>query len=168
MKGDTYVIEVLRAYLKAVVEGRVELQIFLECLGPGGTGKGTFQRLAMALVGYENVFVTELKRLENNRFETSNILGKRLIVITDSERYGGDVSVLKAITGQDPVRAEKKYDRRQCSIVAEGMVLIVANEPIQSSDYMSGFVRRRLTISFVHEPSQVRERDCVKSCVQEF
>ena len=153
MQGDTGMVEVLRAYLRAVVTGRVDLQRFLECLGPGGTGKGTFQRLAMALVGYDNVFVTELKYLETNRFEAAHIVGKRLVLITDSERYGGPVSVLKALTGQDAIRWEQKYHKHQRSFTAEAMVIVAANEPIQSSDYTSGLERRRLTVPFRHRPN---------------
>jgi putative DNA primase/helicase len=107
----------------------------------------------MALVGCDNVFVTELKYLETNRFETAHIAGKRLVLITDSERYGGPVSVLKALTGQDAIRWEQKYHKHQRSFTAEAMVMVAANEPIQSSDYTSGLERRRLTVPFRHRPN---------------
>ena len=92
-------VQVLRAYAKAVVTRRVDLQRYLETLGPGGTGKGTYTRLLMALVGCENTVATELKHLEANRFELSQLRGKVLMVITDAERYSGPVNALKAITG---------------------------------------------------------------------
>ena len=43
----------------------------------------------MALVGCENTVATELKHLEANRFELSQLRGKVLMVITDAERYSG-------------------------------------------------------------------------------
>jgi phage/plasmid-associated DNA primase len=52
--------------------------------------------------------VTTLEQLEKNRFETAAIYGKKLLLITDSDKYGGEVSTLKAITGGDPIRFEKK------------------------------------------------------------
>ena len=154
--GDHRLVQVLRAFAKAVVTGRVDLQRYLELLGPGGTGKGTYIRLLEALVGQESVFTTELKHLETNRFELSNVIGKRLIAITDAERYGGAVTALKAITGQDTLRLERKY-KTQTSGVAEGLVIVAANEPIVSADYTSGLERRRLTIYFRYRPERPRD-----------
>jgi hypothetical protein len=39
------------------------------------------------------------------------------------------------------------------------MVIVSANEPIQSSDYTSGLERRRLTIPFTHQVEQKKRRD---------
>jgi putative DNA primase/helicase len=158
-KGNCQVIQVLRAYLKAVVTGRTDLQRYLELIGAGGTGKGTYSRLAMALIGKCNTVVTTLEQLEKNRFETAAIHGKRLLLITDSERYGGEVSTLKAITGGDPVRYEKKNVQQTKPFMPTCMVIVSANEPIQSSDYTSGLERRRLTIPFTHQVEQKKRRD---------
>ena len=149
-------VQVLRAYAKAVVTRRVDLQRYLETLGPGGTGKGTYTRLLMALVGCENTCATELKHLEANRFELSQLRGKVLMVITDAERYSGPVNALKAITGQDFVRMEEKF-KAQRTEVAPVMVVVSANEPVQSADYTSGLVRRRLSMAFRHRPAVPRE-----------
>jgi hypothetical protein len=148
---------VLLAYLKAVLIGRNDFERFLEAIGPGGTGKSTFERLAMALVGQANVHVTDLQQLETNRFETSNILGKRLVIISDADRYGGPINVLKALTGRDPLRNERKYDPDAPHFKPQAMVIIGANEAIQSTDYTSGLERRRLTIPFRHRPQKVRQ-----------
>ena len=149
-------VQVLRAYAKAVVTRRVDLQRYLETLGPGGTGKGTYTRLLMALVGCENTVATELKHLEANRFELSQLRGKVLMVITDAERYSGPVNALKAITGQDFVRMEEKF-KAQRTEVAPVMVVVAANEPVQSADYTSGLVRRRLAMAFRHRPAVPRD-----------
>ena len=159
MKGDRVLVEVLRAYLNAVVTGRVDLHRYLECIGPGGTGKGTYMRAAMALIGAENTAVTTLEQLEKNRFETSSIFGKRLLLITDSERYGGEVSVLKAITGGDPVRYERKNVQQCKPYIPNCMVIVGANEAVQSGDYTSGLERRRLSIPFIHQVKAAERRD---------
>jgi putative DNA primase/helicase len=79
------VVQLLRAIMKATVRGKVEYQRFLELIGPGGSGKGTFIRLLQCLVGTANSASTELTRLESSRFETYGLIKKRLIVITDQK-----------------------------------------------------------------------------------
>ena len=148
--------QVLRAYAKAVVTRRADLQRYLETIGPGGTGKGTYTRLLQALVGSENTFATELKYLEANRFELSNLRGKVLLMITDAERYIGPVNALKAITGQDFVRMEEKF-KAQRTEIAPVMVVVAANEPIQSADYTSGLERRRLSMYFRYRLATPRD-----------
>ncbi|MEC4813361.1 MAG: phage/plasmid primase, P4 family [Scytonema sp. PMC 1069.18] len=159
MKQDASLVQLLRAYLKAVVTGRCDLHRFLEAIGPGGTGKSTFLRLATALVGKENTAVTTLKQLEANRFETAALFGKRLVLITDSERYGGEVQTLKNLTGEDDIRNERKCVQQTRGFQYTGMVMIAANEPVQSSDYTSGLKRRRLTVPFAHQVPPHLQRD---------
>jgi putative DNA primase/helicase len=154
-KGDKDRATVLLAYLKAIVTGRTDLQKFLECIGPGGTGKGTYLRLAHALVGWENVHATTLELLETTRFETASLEGKRLVLITDADRYGGSINTLKALTGGDPIRAERKY-LNAYTVTPEALVLVAANEAVQSTDYTSGLERRRITLPFQHKPAVER------------
>jgi phage/plasmid-associated DNA primase len=163
MKGHSDRVNVIRAYLKAVVTGRTDLQRYLELIGCGGSGKGTLTTgIAMALVGAENTAVTTLRQLQENRFETAGIFGKRLLLITDSERYGGEVSVLKAITGGDPIRYERKNVQQCKAFMPTCMVIVAANEPVISSDYTSGLERRRLTLPFTHQVKPEERRDLQK------
>ena len=147
-KGDSRRVELLRAFLNAIVTGRVDLQMYLETIGPGGSGKGTFQRLAQALIGIENSFTTTLEALEGNRFEAAGIYGKRLVLISDSKRYGGSCSNLKSLTGQDSLRYEAKGVQQTESFIPNAMVVIAGNAPIQFADSDSGLMRRRLVVPF--------------------
>jgi len=149
-------VQVLRGYAKAVITRRLDLQRYLELIGAAGTGKSTFVRILHALVGLQNLVITELKHLEGNRFELGDIRGKVLLSVTDSERYGGTINTLKAITGQDFIRLEEKFKRRHQDI-AQLMVVIAANEPIQSQDYSNGLVRRRLSMVFNHVPATQKD-----------
>ena len=47
-----------------------------------------------------------MKNLNQNKFEIANLIGKRFITINDTEKFTGDLAVLKAITGGD---AEPRY-----------------------------------------------------------
>lgn len=141
-------VEFIRAWLAALLTGRADLQRFLHLLGPGGTGKSTFIRLAEALVGQRNATITDLRNLETNRFETAALYGKRLAAVTDSGKYGGSIDVFKAMTGQDPLRLEIKHRQQGATFIFDGLVLIASNEPLQFTDYTGAVERRRLTIEF--------------------
>ena len=161
--GDEQLVQLMRAYLLGVVTSRVDWQKYLELIGPGGTGKSTFIKLAIALVGQENVHTTTLKKLEKSRFETACLEGKRLLVITDSERFMGDVSTLKAITGCDTVPYEKKFKQSKGDFLPKTMVIVAANEVIQSGDYTSGLARRRVSIPMKTRINAVEQRNLI-SC----
>ena len=146
--GDEGQVELLRAFLYAVLTGRYQWHRLLELIGTGGTGKGTFINLAIAMVGESNAHVTELKRLETSRFETSKLYGKRLCVVTDAESFSGDVSMLKAMTGGDRLPYEIKHRPAGPHFLFKGMVVIAANEDIKSRDYTGGLSRRRCVVPF--------------------
>ncbi|MBE9081016.1 DUF3854 domain-containing protein [Tolypothrix sp. LEGE 11397] len=153
-------VEVIRAGMNATITERGgELQRYMELIGAGGTGKGTILRLVQSLLGKDNYAVTNLKELEQNRFESAKFYGKKAIFITDSERYAGDVSRLKAITGDDEIPIEKKGVQQTGNYRFPGVVWVAANEAIQSSDYTNALSRRRLSMSFerVIPPHQRRD-----------
>lgn len=147
--GDDARVQVLRAWLRACLLGQGhELQRFLEVIGPGGRGKSTFANLCCAMVGNGNYASTTLNQLEQSRFEIASIKGKRLTLINDSERYGGSAQIFKALTGGDNLRFEEKNKNVGEPFVYTGMVMVCANEPIQTTDNTSGLTRRRLTLEF--------------------
>lgn len=146
--NDQETVEFLRAWMAAVLHGRNDLQKFLHLKGSGGTGKGTFMRLLTALIGESNAASTSLDQLEKNRFEAAMLYNKRLAIISDSDKYGGSINVLKAITGQDHIRLERKHQQQSGSFVFQGLVVMASNESLQSTDHTSGLDRRRITVIF--------------------
>lgn len=145
---DRELIKFLLAWMRVLISGEYTVQKYIELVGDGGTGKSTFLELCTFVVGEVNRVVTDLKTLESNRFESANLQNKRLALITDSTRYSGEVAQLKALTGGDAIRNEKKNKQAGQGFVFKGLVMIAANEPIQSSDYTSGLARRRIPIIF--------------------
>jgi phage/plasmid-associated DNA primase len=157
--------QVLRAWLRATLLGCYETQKFVEIVGPGKSGKSTYANLAVALVGKQNTYSTDFENLEKNRFEAASYMGKKLLLFQDADRWGGSVSKLKAITGNDWIRSERKYQtEQQDPFQYHGMVMITANEAIQSTDYTSGLARRRLTIPFDRpfEGGQAEQKELIK------
>ena len=155
-RDDWGAINAIRAAMYFALVGASDVQKFMELLGPGGTGKSTLVRLIEGFIGAENHATTDLKNLESNRFETAVLYGARVVFINDSSRYGGEVSTLKAASGGDPLRMEKKNQQQGQSFISECFIFIVSNEAIQSADYSSGLIRRRVPVIF---SQQVTEAD---------
>ncbi|MCF7995190.1 MAG: DUF5906 domain-containing protein [Chromatiaceae bacterium] len=147
VEGDADSVGLLRAWLAALARG-IPLQKFLMLLGRGRSGKGTFQRLVTALIGTGNVAISALRDLEENRFETAKLYGKRLCMINEAGKHGGALNMLKAITGGDHIPLERKHVQQAGSFVFDGLVLMATNEDLQSSDTTSGLERRRVTVRF--------------------
>ena len=151
---DDETIRLLQAWINAVLTGRPDLQVFLHLIGPAGTGKGTFGRIIYFLVGTDNATTTTLRELETNRFEGANIFGKRLVIIGEANKYGGAVNILKSMTGQDPLRLERKNQQQQGSFIYGGQTLVTSNEQLSTTDYTSGIERRRMTVALNHRITQ--------------
>jgi putative DNA primase/helicase len=160
--GDKESVQFLHAFMAAILHGRNDLQKFLHLKGSGGTGKGTFMRLVTALVGLDNTASTSLQHLEQNRFETALLYNKRLAVITESDKYGGSINVLKAITGQDHIRLERKHQQQAGSFIFPGLVIIASNESLQVTDHTSGLDRRRITVIFDRRATDEEKQEWAK------
>ena len=70
-----------------------------------------------------------------------------MTLINDSERYGGSAQVFKALL-VEIIFVMKKMKNIGEPFVYMGMVMVAANEPIQTTDNTSGLIRRRLTVEF--------------------
>lgn len=145
-QGDLSTQQTLLAYLSATMLGMSDLQKYLEIIGRPGTGKSTFIKIAQDLVGEENTITTSMRQLHENRFETANFYGKRLAIIPDADQWGGSIEVLKNITGQDPIRYEEKNRQQGRPFVYRGMVIVSANQPIQTTDQSTALARRRVPV----------------------
>ncbi len=92
-----------------------------------------------------------MHKLEKSKFETASIAGKRLVLINDSERYAGDVTKLKNLTGQDTLPYEIKFKQSKGGFTPNALVIVSTNEVIQSSDYTSGLARRRISVPMLNQ-----------------
>jgi len=154
--GDSATVQTLLCYLAAIIRGMAHLQKYIEIIGTPGTGKSTFLRLACELVGNDNLASTTMEQLQNNKFETANLHRKKLVLITDSDKYGGDISVFKALTGQDMLRKEKKNQQQAPNFIFDGMVIVAANQPVQYRDTSLAIPRRRIAVQIDH---RLKEED---------
>ena len=151
---DEPTFRLLRAWIAALVRG-LPLQYILMLIGHGGGGKGVFQRLVVATIGEFNQATSTLKSLENNQFEPARHLGKSLCLINEAGSYGGQLNMLKAMSGRDHIPLEFKNKQQNASFVYGGLFLLATNDDIASSD--SGIERRRIVVRFSKRVS-VNER----------
>lgn len=159
MQGQDFKVALCQAYLAAIVTSRSDLQMFLECVGQGGTGKSTFMSLAQALIGKENYYSVDLETLETNPFVTANIYRKKLITVEDSNKYFGGLSMLRKLTGNDSLSYNEKNIQGGKNFKYQGMVLISGNNFLQGNDHSDALGRRRLTIEFTYAPPEYEKRD---------
>ncbi|MGF1989100.1 MAG: DUF3854 domain-containing protein [Nostoc sp. ZfuVER08] len=143
--GNADIKEILICYCNAVLKGRYDLQRFLHLIGMGGTGKGTYSRLLIELIGDQNVLVTSMDTWCTNQFEGANAYGKRLVLFPDTDPYRGAIGRFLSLTGEDKVRAERKGETA-FNFDYDGMTLVLSNFPVFSGNSSSRAKRRTITV----------------------
>ena len=111
-------------------------------------------------IGVTNCATSTLSNLENNRFETAKHYGKSLALINEAGRYGGQLNMLKSMSGRDHIPFEVKHRQQNGSFIYGGLFLLSTNDDIASSD--SGIERRRVAIRFSKLVTMDERRDWQK------
>jgi putative DNA primase/helicase len=145
--GNQHIRNILIAYAAATLKGRADIQKFLHLIGIGGSGKGTFCRLLIALIGIENTHSSTLDDWCSNRFEAAEAYGKRLLIFPDEDKGTRSLGKFKQLTGGDWLRAEEK-GKKPFKFKFEGMVAVASNFPIFGGDNSSGMSRRTIAVPF--------------------
>lgn len=96
---------------------------FLFLIGPSRTGKSTFLRLLQKIAGPERCSSVSLHSLSSERFAPARLFGKVLNTFADlSAEELSDLSILKALTGEDTIHAEYKgvdgFDLQNMALLA--------------------------------------------------
>jgi putative DNA primase/helicase len=146
------------AFSQAVLTGRADLQKFLYLFGSGANGKGAFMSLLSMLVGKENTHSTTIAELNESRFESANLMNKRLVLMTDEDKRVGGLSVFKSATGQDPIRYERK-GKDATNFIFKGMFVIAANSPTFVGDSSFAIKRRKLDFPCLARVAECDRRD---------
>ncbi|MDB9519817.1 DUF3854 domain-containing protein [Roseofilum reptotaenium CS-1145] len=121
--------------------------------GKPGTGKGTFTRMMIALLGQENVATTSLSDI-GGKFERARWLGKKMCLNPDERTWVKDISLLLKMTGHDDIPFDRKHkDPGESKFW--GTLVIVFNSFCFSSD--EALNRRADLILFPH-PFKKRSR----------
>ena len=165
--GNQHVKNILIAYAAATLKGRADIQKFLHLIGIGGSGKGTFCRLLIALIGLENTHSSTLDDWCSNRFEAAQAYGKRLLIFPDEDKGTRSLGKFKQLTGGDWLRAEEK-GKKPFKFKFEGMVAVASNFPIFGGDNSSGMSRRTIAVPFDAVVSRNARRNLDRDFVPEL
>lgn len=116
--------------------------------GEGQNGKGTLIRVIESLLGSRNTSSVTLQDISEGKFETASLFGKIANLAGDIDpTYMRSTAKFKAITGEDMVDAQRKYEhgfKFRCWAVP----VFSANKFWKSADTTSGYRRRWLLVSF--------------------
>jgi len=136
-----------------------EYQSFMLLLGEAATGKGTFTRALMAMLGRENCSSVPLRRFTNN-FSLYLTYGKKLNVAGDAEEELNPQAeaVIKTWTGEDGLDFERKY-ADGFSAQATAKLMILANTFPTFTDKSMGTWRRLKVVPFDREDREYMESD---------
>lgn len=134
------------AALYMIMANRYDWQMFIEATGDGGSGKSTFTHIATLLAGKQNTVSAEMTSLDDAGGR-AQVVGSRLIVLTDQPKYTGEGSGIKKITGGDPVEINPKYEKRFTAII-RAVVLATNNVPMIFTERAGGVARRRVIFQF--------------------
>ncbi|GGE25321.1 DNA primase family protein [Streptococcus himalayensis] len=145
--GDTDRIKLAWEILTACIIGYSDERI-IWLLGEGGTGKGTFQQLITNLIGRSNIASAKLNEFEN-RFFTSKLIGKRLIIGDDNPININikDPSIIFSLTTGDPVSVEFK-NQTPYTMWMRPVILQSANKFPTIQGDSTAISRRRISLIF--------------------
>ncbi|MCC3416486.1 MAG: DUF3854 domain-containing protein [Microcoleus sp. PH2017_07_MST_O_A] len=142
--------EILLAFIAASLRGMSSLQKFFMLNGPGGTGKGLYTRLATMIVGERNTWIGNLEDL-TKADKVAELQTKRLAVFDDQEKYTGNLSNFRSLTGGGLLSGRKLY-QNAVSFRFPGLALITANQPCFPASGLSWLKRRIIQEEFRYTP----------------
>jgi Family of unknown function (DUF5906)/D5 N terminal like len=110
-------------------------EIITILFGYGANGKGVFTGPLTALHGVKNVSNVPLSAMLGDRFALSDLEGKCVNIDTElSSTTIGDTSVLKKITGRQPIRIERKNERAYDTIIHAKLFFSANKIPVANDE----------------------------------
>ena len=142
----------LQAFLRCMIGGAYTAKKYLEVVGTSDSGKSQLMNICIALMGAANTVTSSLHALDGSdgasRFETSNLYGKKLVVMPDQEKFLGASENFRKITGGDPIRNERKNVQAGSQFVYQGFVIITANQFMNPKNGGGAILQRRVPVLF--------------------
>ena len=159
---DEDLIRLMRQWFGYLITSDISIQSLLYMQGVPRSGKGTTARVIDALVGKRNVCSHTINDLAGN-FGREGLIGKSLLKFTDMNTgvswiaLNQAVSIVNAITGQDPLHIERKFKGPlELDLIAH--VIFIGNTYPDFGEHTAAIGERMKVIPFRRSFS-VDERD---------
>ena len=151
-EGNARKQEILLAFAAAALRGMSSVQKFLMLTGPGGTGKGVFSHLLTLVLGERNTWIGNLEDL-NKPDRIAELQTKRLALFDDQERYMGNLSNFRSLTGGGKISGRQLY-KSAINFTFNGLALVTANQPCFPATGISWLKRRIIQQEFRYQPTK--------------
>jgi len=143
--------EPLAAWIGSLFDKKAPRQQYCWLVGRGGDGKGTLVRRLASLLGPS--FATEYPPTRGDRFWTSGLLGKRLVIFPDMDNADFvTTGMFKSLSGGDKVRVEFKGGAT-VSVELPVMFMFVSNKVPTIS--LSPADQRRIILCEIEPPASL-------------
>jgi P4 family phage/plasmid primase-like protien len=124
------------------------LEIIVKLFGYGLNGKSVYTGLLTALHGARYVSNVPLSSMQKNTFALSDLENKYVNIDTELRSSKlRDTTILKKLTGRQPIRIERK-NQRAYDTVLYAKLFYSANEIPDTEDDSDAYFRREIIISF--------------------
>jgi putative DNA primase/helicase len=141
----------LQRSLGMALAGQNQEQIAVFLTGKGGNGKSTLLRILRNVLGdyVANADLTQLADPDTSRPRPDllRLRGARLILVAEPKPGALDVSLIKHLTGGDPISARDLWER-PVEFRVGGVPIVACNELPKISDLSEGAWRRIRVIEF--------------------
>ena len=132
-------------------------ELYFILIGTGANGKSVFTGLVTNLHGLKNVSNVTLKSLVNERFALADLENKDVNIDTElSNSTIKDMSILKKLTGKQPIRIERK-GKDAYEVVLHAKQIFNANQMPNNPDNSDARYRREIPLSFPHQFEGARD-----------
>jgi putative DNA primase/helicase len=145
---EAEIIPLLWQIMGVVIHPAMGPQKAIALIGDGNNGKGTYQRLCLAFLPRSAYSAIDPRDLAANRFMSAELVGKTANVCGDIERFTfNSTAEFKKITGDDPLKAERK-NGHPFTFISQASMLFAGNKMPASRDMSYGWFRRWLIVPF--------------------
>ena len=123
-------------------------ELYFILIGTGANGKSVFTGLVTNLHGLKNVSNVSLTSLVTNRFALADLENKDVNIDTElSSATIKDMSILKKLTGKQPIRIERK-GKDAYEVILHAKQIFNANQMPNNPDNSDARHRREIPLSF--------------------